>query len=496
MRKLIRGGSSYGTLLMLTGLLTAVPLLVLPFYPQETRYAPAFLLPSAASLAFGLLVNSLPRKEEGGLPWRHSLQKNSLTVLFAWAYGAVAGAFPFAVSGQLRAMQALFEAVSGFTTTGLSVMDVAVTPHIFLFHRSFMQFCGGLGFVMMAVMFVQGKQSMSLYSAEGHPDVIMPSLRRTARHIAGMYLGFLCAGTILYRLAGMRLFDGLTHAMCALSTGGFSTRLHSIGDYGSLPVEGITVLLMLVGTTNFAVLKLLTKRRFRRASRVSELRFMLGALAVCIPLTALALAGQPGAGWAESLRAAAFNVSSALSTTGYATVSFQDWPPLAVGLIILLMLVGGGIGSTAGGIKLARVYLLWRVVCDNIRRRFSPARSVSVSFYHRAQGKTPIDADTAADTVGFVFCYLGIFAAGGLLLTLTENCSLTEGMFEFASALGTVGLSIGITGPSTGTPTLVVEMVGMILGRLEIFIVLVGLYSGMSALRRRVRIWRAANARR
>ena len=149
----------------------------------------------------------------------------------------------------------------------------------------------------------------------------------------------------------------------------------------------------------------------------------------------------------------------------------------------LTVINGGGLGSTAGGIKLSRVYLLLRITRENIHKRLSPARDVTAPHYYRAQGKTPIDNGLASNIVGFISCYLGIYIVGTLLFALTADCSLTEAMFEFASALGTVGLSIGLTGPSTGMATLVVEIIGMILGRLEIFIVWIGIYSGVSAIK-------------
>lgn len=474
-----------GKLMLLIGILMAIPLAVLPFYPEEARYTSAFLLPSLVSIILGLFSGPLPPKDDH-TQWNHVLQNSSLTVLFAWFYGFIAGAMPFVISKQLTFIQALFEAVSGWTTTGLSVMDVSGTPHIFLFHRAFMQFSGGLGFVLVMIIFIQEKQSMNLFNAEGHPDKLMPNLKKTAQTIAVMYLAFLFAGTLFYRLAGMTLFDGIIHAMCALSTGGFSTRLNSIGEYGSFPIEIITIGLMLIGTTNFAVLQLLTKGRFRRAFKVSEVKFMLILLAVFIPVTAFSLAGALNLSVGDGFREAAFNITSALSTTGYSTMSYTNWPPFATGILIILMLIGGGIGSTAGGLKLTRVYLMIRMAHINIRKRLFPARNITVSYYYKAQGKSLIDSSLSADTTGFIACYLGTFIVGSLLLTLTANCSLAEAMFEFASALGTVGLSIGLTGSSTGVATLIVEMFGMILGRLEIFIVLIGIYSGVTASQQRL----------
>ena len=312
--------------------------------------------------------------------------------------------------------------------------------------------------------------------------MLMPNLKQTAQTIFEMYIIFLIMGTAAYVVCGMPLFDSLCHAMCSLSTGGFSTKLNSIGEYHSLPIEIITTLLMLIGTTNFAVLLLLLRGKWRQAFQVSEVRFLLLLLFLFVPLMALSLSGSMGFG--AGLRHALFNAASALSTTGYATMSYENWPSFTIGLMILLMLIGGGIGSTAGGLKLTRVYLILRMIGLNVKRKLLSQRCVDAPTYVKAQGRTKIDEELCSDTVGFVGCYLLLFIAGTLLLTQTAGCDLEKAMFEFASALGTVGLSIGLTGTTTNNATLVVEMVGMILGRLEIFIVLTGAYYGLLEIRK------------
>ena len=484
----IKEGSNRGKLMMLIGLLVAAPLALLPFSPEDCGFVWAFAGPSLFSLTAGVLVCVLGRRDKGcSASWPVSQWQSSYTVLFTWLWGILIGAMPFEISGHLNFVQALFESVSGWTTTGLSVMDVSRTSHIFLFYRSFMQYCGGLGFIMMIVMLVSDKRSMDLFNAEGHPDKLMPNLRKTARTIFAMYLAFLLAGTAAYAIAGMPLFESICHAMCSLSTGGFSTRLNSIGEYRSLAIEIVTIVLMLIGTTNFAVLLLLVRRKWRQALRVSELRFLFLLLIVFVPLIALSLSSGLGMGFGEAFRQALFNGASALSTTGYATMPYESWPAFSVGLMILLMLIGGGMGSTAGGLKLTRVYLLLRMIGQNLKRKLVPGRFVDTPTYTKAQGKARIDDTLCSDTLGFAGAYLLLFIAGTLALTLTAGCGLTEAMFEFASALGTVGLSIGLTGPATGSATLIVEMVGMLMGRLEIFIVLTGIYFGLNRVKF---IWR------
>ena len=488
LRQHISRGSNYGKLVLLIGLLVGVPLVVLPFYPAEARYMPAFLFPMLFSFLLGFAIcETTYRKKEAVNVWQSPLQRGSLVILFVWSYSFCIGAAPFVIAGQLDLVRALFESVSGWTTTGLTVVDVTAMPRIFLFHRSFMQYCGGLGFILMMAIVVQSKQSMVLYNAEGHLDRLMPSLKQTSRIIFAIYSGFLVLGTLLYRLFGMKLFDAVCHTMSALSTAGFTTQAGSIGAYGSLPIETVTVILMLVGASNFAILLLLTEGKIRQIFRVTEMRFLVCLLAVFVPLSACSLAAGMNIGIGESFRHALFGVVTTFSTTGYSTTNYAAWPPFALGLLILLMIIGGSAGSTAGGIKLSRTYFLLRITRENIRARLSPAIQTTSPTYITARGKAPIDNALVVDTFGFVACYMGVCIVGTLLTALTAGCSLFDAMFEFASALGTVGISNGLTNAGTNAATLVVEMAGMILGRLEVFVVFFGLVSGVQLMKRKLR---------
>ncbi|TGY66048.1 TrkH family potassium uptake protein [Dubosiella muris] len=473
-----------GRIMMLVGLLVSFPIVLAPFLENGLREAVWFLVPGAGSVALGMLVCAFWR-QDGTMDtaWRPTLQRTSLTVLFAWVWGILVGSLPFLFGMGLTPVQALFESVSGWTTTGLSVIDVTKCSDLFLFYRSFIQFCGGLGFVAVMMVIVVEKQSMSLYNAEGHSDQIKPNLKKSAQAIGLMYCGFLLAGTIAYRLVGMSWFDGVNHAMCALSTGGFSTRLNSIGEYESVAIDIVTIVLMLIGTTNFAALMLLVKGKWKKFSKISEVRFMAVVLLVVIPMMTVSLSNAFQLSLWDGFKHAAFDSVSALSTSGFSSMAYDAWPPFAIGLMIVLMLFGGGAGSTAGGIKLNRVYLMLRFAKDHMRAMVSNKRQVHVSYYETAQGKTAIDESLKDGTTTFVTVYFCLFLVGSLLITLTAGCGLTEGMFEFASSLGTVGLSIGLTNPATAAPVLLVEMFGMVFGRLEIFLIFTGLFCGWNVIR-------------
>ena len=479
--------SIIGEIMIFIGILVGAPLLVLPWYPTDIKYLGDFLIPCLFSVGLGILIclfskTHLTEKTN----WKHSMGRSSLTVIFAWVWGVIIGALPFIISGQLKVIPALFEAVSGWTTTGLSTMDVSKVDQIFLFHRSFMQYCGGLGFIMMMILFISNKCAMKLYNAEGHPDKIMPNIKKTTQAIFIIYNICLVLGTIAYRIAGMTWFDGICHSMCSLSTGGFSTKLNSIGEYNSLPIEIITIVLMIIGTTNFAALILLAKGQFKKFSRVSEVRFMLLLLAIFIPPTAISLASHLGVSFWHGLRIATFDIVSAMSTSGYSTMSYTEWSQFGIAVLILMMVIGGGIGSTAGGIKLSRVYIMLRLGITNMAKRLSPTRRVFSPHFKKADSDVTIDSEVIEDTVGFFICYLVVYVIGSLALTVTANCTLTEAMFDFASSLSTVGLSIGITNAATPNAALIVEMIGMFMGRLEIFIVVVGITFGFKALKEKL----------
>ncbi|MDR2047399.1 MAG: TrkH family potassium uptake protein [Clostridiales bacterium] len=475
----ISRGNVYGKLVIFIGFLLLVPVCA-AFFTADLKYAPAFLIPALFAVVSGAVVGICAKqKNDVEREWQSPLRRDSAPVLFAWLFALILGAAPFIIGGQLRPFHALFESVSGWTTTGLTLSDVENMPKVFLFYRSFMQYCGGLGFILMVNMLVQGKQEVNLFNAEGHPDRIMPNLRKTSRAIFLLYNGFLAGGVVSYVVFGMNFFEAACHAMSALSTAGFSTRADSIGAFGSLGIEIVTSVLMLAGATNFAVLLLVVKGKLKRVFAVSEIRFMLVLLASFSIFIAAYNSATDGSGapFFRELHNAVFAVITSFSTTGFTIADYYSWQPPALFLLFILMIIGGGAGSTAGGVKLFRVHILLKAAVSGAGKRLRPSNKITRLKYNKVQGKYLIDSETVSETLGFTASYLFILFAGTLLVALfNPDADLFRSMFEFASALGTVGISNGLTAASN-TPTLIVEMIGMILGRLEIFIVFVGIYS-------------------
>lgn len=461
-------------LLIMLGVIQFVPLLMLIPYPEDYIYTWAFVITGIFSIVIGLLFRAKKQDENKMKFWGRN--NESVIVVAIWLYAIFLGAMPFVISGFLDFIPALFETVSGWTTTGLSVMNVQELPRIINFYRGFMQFCGGLGFVLLMLIFAGGKNAMELFSAEGHPDKLEPNLRSTAKVMMFIYIGFNFLGFVAYMIFGMPWFDSLFHSMAALSTGGFAMTTYSLADYNSLPIEVITIVLMVIGTTNFAILALLVKGKFKKFFKIGEIRFF--AVAIMIMIFIVAFAGIFGlySNFEESFRIAFFQIVSGLSTTGFSTIDFTTWKPDMLLIVIIAMLIGGGAGSTAGGIKYTRVYALYKSFVFGLKRKFMPERAVNEIAIYKPEGKVYLSGKYMEEIGRFVFVYMVLYFLGTFLLTLA-GVPLDKAMFEFASAIGTVGLSIGVTTPDTSNYILIIVMIGMLLGRLEIFIVLVSIIS-------------------
>ena len=477
---LFKDGNNYGELILLISLLLLTPLIVLPFYPEETEYAYAFLIPAFFSAALGLMI-FFGFRDKGGQPARPEfmshMRSGSTPVLFVWCYAFLLGSLPFFIGRQLPFHLSLFESISGWTTTGLSVADIDALPHIFLFYRSFTQYCGGLGFIIMITMIIRNRRVASLYNAEGHMDMITPSLKGTAKIIARIYIIWLCLGTAAYTLCGMPVFDAVCHTMSAISTAGFSTQTLSIEAYNSIAIDIVTMVLMFIGATNFVIILSLMKGHFIESFRDTEFAFMV-KVTVCFGLlTSCVLFISRGYSAGSALVHGFFGVITTFTTSGYSIEDYTLWPSVNVAALMFLMIIGGCAGSTAGGIKMNRTYYLLITMIRYLKDQIQSPIRVTTSSYQRNHISKEMDSKLTLNAGGFLVCYLLVYTAGTLILCASTGRSPGDCAFEFGSALGTVGLSNGITSPDASMITLGTEMAAMIMGRLEIVMVLISMYN-------------------
>lgn len=455
-----------GVMLMFVAGIILLPIVILPFYADEIKFIVYFLVPAGIAGLLGFLLNKIKVPED----YRLTTGNAATVVVGIWIFATFFSSLPFILSGMLNFTQAYFEAMSGWTTTGLSVIDVSKAPKIFLIFRSIIQFFGGVGIVLIVVSALSESFGMTLFASEGHNNKLLPNLAKTARLIMKIYSGYFVAGTALYVIFGMPIFDAVNHSMAALSTGGFSTETLSIGAYESFAIELITIILMILGSTNFYANMLLVKGRYREFFKLGETRLVLFFTATVTPLIAFASLSALYGNFTTSLRISLFNVVSALTTTGFSTVSYNNWPDFSYLVMIVLMIIGGGIGSTAGGIKLERFYIIYKQICWSIKSKFMPERMVNKPAIYRAEGKAFITHDVYSESTNYALIFIAILIVGTSILTLT-GYGIKEALFEFASALGTVGLSIGVTSINTPSVALWTMTFGMLLGRLEIFVI-------------------------
>jgi len=463
--------SAIGMILLLSGLVMLTPLLILLAYPEEAVHAWAFGLPAGGLglTGFGLRKLFSPYSSK-----TLSIQEGGVIVLISWIMVILFSAWPFVSVLGLSFSRAVFESVSGWTTTGLSVVDVSKAGPMILLWRSITQLAGGAGLAIIMMSAIVGPTGVGIPSAEGRSDQLVPQVRQSARLVLIIYSCYAAAGTLAYWIAGMSTFDAVNYSFAAISTGGFSTRAESIGYWDSVAIEAATLPLMLIGNLSFVTAWFLWRGELRLVSRNGEIRLM----AVLIPISAAALflftcrALYPQLG--KSLRIAVFETVTALTTTGFSTVGYGNWNAFGFLLLIMLMLIGGGTCSTAGAIKQFRVYLLWKLLLWEIRRALLPRTVVMERPLWEGDHRVFVD-DAMVRQVGvFVFLYLVTYLFGVMLLCAC-GYNLGDSLFEFASALGTVGLSVGVTSPQMHDVALWAETLAMFLGRLEFMVVIVSL---------------------
>lgn len=460
-----------GAIFVVIGALFLVPLSVIPFYPEEAQYAGGFLLTSALLMVPGLI---LWRRFRVDSSLSLTVQEGMVIVVLVWSIVALVGALPFMLILGLNFTQGVFESTSGWTTTGLSVVDVTTAPRIVLFYRSFIQLAGGAGFAIIALSAVTGPVGAGLSLAEGRGDLLAPHVRESTKIVLRIYIAYMIFGIVALYLAGMGWFDAINHAFTALATGGFSTRPESIGYWNDPIIEGVVILLMLLGALNFLTAYTLFRGKFTAVVKNGELRLQTVVLLSCILFLLVLTTTQIYPEFTKALRTAIFEAASALSGTGFSTVSYSLWNEFSWLILIGLMTVGGGSGSTAGGLKQFRVYLLYKATFWEYRKAFMPQHSVNEPAFWQGEQRSFLSDELVRRVALYVFLYLlALFI--GTAMVAAHGYALSESLFEFASSLGTVGLSVGVTQPDAPASLMWVQIVGMFLGRLEFFAVIIGL---------------------
>lgn len=434
----------------------------------------AFGLPAAVALVLGAASFGLARNPDAYVSGRDVF----FIVVSGWICVAIVGAVPFVLSGSLGPVDAFFNSMAGFTTTGASSVSPEDLAPSLLLWRSMTQWAGGIGIVVLfvAVAPLVGFGSAQLYAAEAATPVmerLTPRIQDTAKVLAYIYLALTLGGIVALSLAGMGPFDAVNHAMTTVSTGGYSTRTDSIAAFDSWAIELVVVLGMVLSGANFALYFQATQGRFRRAAGNRELLAYLGIiLSATVLMTASLYVFDYQKSLVFAFREALFQSTSLLTGTAFSTADWNTWDPFSQGLLMVLMAIGGCAGSTSGGIKVIRAVLLVRHAAQEAFRMVHPRAVTPLQL-----GRRVISERLRTAFLGFFFVYVASLLVGTLLISLHQVPLGTSFGAVFA-CLNITGTSVGPVGvpefyaelPSTAKLTLTFFM---LLGRLELFTVLV-----------------------
>ena len=459
-----------GMILAVLAALMTLPLLVAALCHE--REGAGFLWSIGLSLLLGVPM-LLQRPRDRALYAREGY----VAVALSWVVISLAGAVPFTVSGVIpNYLDAVFETVSGFTTTGASIVPaVEELPKCMLFWRSFTHLLGGMGVLvfMLALVPLTGGDTIFLLRAESPgPSVskVVPRMRTTAAILYAIYLGMTLLEILLLLAGGMPLFDSICHAFGTAGTGGFGIKNDSLAGYSTY-LQGVISVFMLLFGINFNFYVFLLMRRFKTALRISEVWAYLGIVASAVLIITINVLPQ-SAGVFPAFHHALFSVSSIITTTGYATADFNLWPELSRILLVILMLVGACAGSTGGGMKVSRIMILIKSCRCEVSRLLHP-REVKVMTM---DGKRVPDS-TVRGVQAYCTAYV-LITVGSILLVALDNFDFTTTVTAVIATLNNIGPGLGMVGPAGGFAAFsplakVVMTLDMLFGRLELFPLLI-----------------------
>lgn len=408
-----------------------------------------------------------------------SKREGYIIVSLVWVIFSFFGCLPFIFTGSiLNFTDAFFETISGFTTTGSSILnDIESLPHGVLFWRSITQWIGGMGIIVLsiAILPILGIGGMQLFVAEvpgPAPDKLHPRIRETAIRLWGIYIGFTLVECILLWLGGMTLFDAVCHSFTTMATGGYSTKQASIAHWDSSFIQYVIILFMFLAGTNFTLSYFGLHLRFKKILEDEEFRWYLGFVILFSALIAISLIIFQGEAFGISIREALFQVVSVITTTGFITADYLSWTPFLTIIIFILMFFGGSTGSTGGGMKIMRIVIVIKNGYYELRRLVHPNAVIPLKFKHHV-----VSPQILSNILAFFSIYVLIFGVSVIIMSTMEP-SLDTAFSSVATTLGNIGPGLGAVGPMDNFYNLPVFGKWflsslMLIGRLELFTVLI-----------------------
>ncbi len=450
-----------------------VPLPFSFYYIDNQHWA--FIISSIITNTVGLIGLLLTKNHKEDI----RAKEGFAIVTLSWFLFAALGSLPYVISGAIPSFtDAFFETMSGFTTTGASILtDIEIIPKSVLFWRSFTHWLGGMGIIVLTIAILPflGVGGMQLFKAEVPGlvvDKLTPRITETAKILWGVYLIFTAIETILLMLAGMNLFDALCHTFGTIATGGFSTKNISIAYYNSPFVDFIIISFMIIAGINFSLHYRIIKGNIKEILSNSELKFFLFVIIIATLIIAFELLLDKKYSLFNSFRYSLFQVSSILTTTGFATADFEKWSVFSNFILIILMFIGGSAGSTAGGLKVIRVILLIKFAYNEFKRLLHPNAISLVKYSDQI-----IDEKILLNVSGFFIIYMVITILSTLILTASGSDIITS-LSAVAATINNIGPGLGKVGPTDNYahfPDFIKWILSflMMIGRLEVYTVII-----------------------
>lgn len=455
-----------GWVFNLQAIFMVLPILTAVIYGEKDIFA--FLAAIIICLVIGL---PLTRKKPSNKVFY--IKDGCVAVALSWVVLSITGAIPFVLSGSIpHPIDAIFETVSGFTTTGASILaEIESLPKSILFWRSFTHWIGGMGVLvfLLSLLPLAGGYHMNLMRAESPgPSVskLVPKVQSTAKILYGIYLGMTVLQIIFLLLGGVPLFDTLCITFGSAGTGGFGIKNDSLGSYSTYCQVVTTIFIILFGV-NFSAYYLILTKKFKAAFHIEEIRYYFGIILASIILIAINTRHM-FSGFAQAFQQSAFQVGSIITTTGYSTTDFNQWPALSKTILVLLMFIGACAGSTGGGIKVSRIILLLKAARKEFQLYLHPNAVKKIKMDQKT-----VPHETLRSTNIFLSVYLIIFCGSVLLISL-DNFDLITNFTAVAATLNNIGPGLEIVGPmgnfsSFSYLSKSVLIFDMLAGRLEIF---------------------------
>jgi trk system potassium uptake protein TrkH len=463
-----------GVIIAATG---ASMLLALAFalYYDEGGIMPLLESMAIAFIVGGLLI--LFFREKHSKPMTH--REGMAVVTLGWLGAGLIGAFPFYLGGVFESyLDCVFESVSGFTTTGASVLaNIEAQPRGLLMWRSLTHWLGGMGIIVLALAILPflGVGGMQLYKSEvpgPTPDKLRPRIKDTAMLLWQVYVLFTVLETVLLMFGGLNLFEALCHTFGTMATGGFSTKNTSIAFYDSAYIQTVITIFMLIAGANFTLHYQLLRGRPLAFWKDPEFKFYIGIFAAFTALSVVSVTGIDYETVGEAIRYCSFQVASILTTTGYVTADYEVWTPLPQVLLLFLMFLGGSAGSTGGGMKCMRILLLMKHAYRELFRLVHPRAVTRVKL-----GGKSVSPEVMGSIWGFFLLYIGLFIVSSFIMA-AMGVDVVTSFASVAACIGNIGPGLGAVGPTDNYAH--IPWMGkwllifcMLLGRLEIYTVII-----------------------